>query len=115
MPYRSVKGYYLESSYGKLDLAFDLLPVYTTEQVARSYARLHEKETDEDEYLTEELILQEAMTALDGEVDFSVSDLDADAMLDGVIENTYEAAYAYMLQKGGECGLKPVPDVKRQT
>lgn len=85
VPYRSVKGYYLESSYGKLDLAFDILPVYTTAQVARSYARLHEKETDEDEYLTEELILQEAMTALDGEVDFSAYDLDADGMLDGVV------------------------------
>ena len=90
VPYRSVKSYYLESSYGKLDLTFDLLPVYTARRPARSYARLYEKETDEDEYLTEELILQEAMTALDGEVDFSVYDFDCDGLLDGVV-----MVYAY--------------------
>jgi putative nucleotidyltransferase with HDIG domain len=37
-----------------------------------------------------------------------IKDAIKDAMLDGVIENTYEAAYAYMLQKGEECGLKPI-------
>jgi len=31
-----------------------------------------------------------------------------DAMLDGVIANTYEAAHAYMLEKGKELGLTPV-------
>lgn len=31
-----------------------------------------------------------------------------DAMLDGIIPNTYEAAYAYMLEKGRELGLQPV-------
>ena len=31
-----------------------------------------------------------------------------DAILDGVIENTPEAAYQFMLQKGDELGLKPV-------
>ncbi|MFM7671267.1 MAG: CCA tRNA nucleotidyltransferase [Bacteroidota bacterium] len=31
-----------------------------------------------------------------------------DAMLDGIIPNTYEAAYAYMLKKGQELGLTPV-------
>jgi poly(A) polymerase len=29
-----------------------------------------------------------------------------DAILDGVIENNYEAAYAYMLKKAEEIGLK---------
>jgi poly(A) polymerase len=31
-----------------------------------------------------------------------------DAILDGQIENSHEAAYAFMLQKGKELGLKPV-------
>ena len=31
-----------------------------------------------------------------------------DAILDGVIENNYEAAYAFMIKKGEEYGLKPV-------
>jgi hypothetical protein len=31
-----------------------------------------------------------------------------DAMLDGVIENTYDAAYAFMIEKGKELGLTRV-------
>ena len=29
-----------------------------------------------------------------------------DAMLDGIIPNTYEAAFAFMVEKGKEMGLK---------
>ncbi|HVF96211.1 MAG TPA: HD domain-containing protein [Flavisolibacter sp.] len=35
-----------------------------------------------------------------------IKDAIKDAILDGHISNTYEAAYAFMLQKGTECGLK---------
>lgn len=35
-----------------------------------------------------------------------IKDALKDAMLDGVIPNTYEAAYAFMLEKGKELGLK---------
>ena len=37
-----------------------------------------------------------------------IKDAIKDAILDGVIPNNYEAAYAFMLQKGQECGLKPM-------
>lgn len=35
-----------------------------------------------------------------------IKDAIKDAILDGAIENNYEAAFRYMLQKGEECGLK---------
>ena len=31
-----------------------------------------------------------------------------DAMLDGEIENTFDAAYSYMLRKAKEIGLEPI-------
>ncbi|MEK7224249.1 MAG: HD domain-containing protein, partial [Bacteroidota bacterium] len=37
-----------------------------------------------------------------------IKDALKDAMLDGIIPNTYEAAHAFMLQKGSELGLKVV-------
>ncbi|MGQ0740287.1 MAG: CCA tRNA nucleotidyltransferase [Bacteroidota bacterium] len=37
-----------------------------------------------------------------------IKDALKDAMLDGIIPNTYEAAHAFMLQKGSELGLKAV-------
>lgn len=37
-----------------------------------------------------------------------IKDALKDAMLDGVIPNTYEAAYSFMLEKGKELGLRPV-------
>jgi poly(A) polymerase len=39
-----------------------------------------------------------------------IKDAIKDAILDGVIPNNYESAFAFMLQKGQECGLKPVGD-----
>lgn len=41
-----------------------------------------------------------------------IKDAIKDAILDGFIPNNYEAAYQYMLQKGGECGLNPVASGK---
>jgi hypothetical protein len=37
-----------------------------------------------------------------------IKDAIKDAILDGIIPNDYDAAYQFMLQKGEECGLKPV-------
>ena len=39
-----------------------------------------------------------------------IKDAIKDAILDGEIPNNYEAAYAFMLRKGRECGLQPVAD-----
>ena len=41
----------------------------------------------------------------------TIKDAIKDAILDGLIPNEYEAAYAFMLQKGKECGLLPVKQV----
>jgi putative nucleotidyltransferase with HDIG domain len=38
----------------------------------------------------------------------TIKDAIKDAILDGIIPNDYNAAYQFMLQKGEECGLKPV-------
>lgn len=37
-----------------------------------------------------------------------IKDAIKDAILDGIIANDYNSAYQFMLQKGEECGLKPV-------
>lgn len=37
-----------------------------------------------------------------------IKDAIREAILDGIIENNYDAAYQYMLQKGAEIGLQPV-------
>ena len=37
-----------------------------------------------------------------------IKDALKEAMLDGLIPNTYEAAYSFMLEKAAEMGLKPV-------
>lgn len=39
-----------------------------------------------------------------------IKDAIKDAILDGLIDNNYDAAVAFMLQKGRECGLKPVSE-----
>ena len=41
-----------------------------------------------------------------------IKDAIKDAILDGHITNDYETAYQYMLEKGKECGLKPVTSSK---
>ena len=40
-----------------------------------------------------------------------IKDAIKDAILDGVIGNSYDAAFQYMLEKGRECGLKPKGEV----
>ncbi|HWJ28955.1 MAG TPA: hypothetical protein VNS32_20595, partial [Flavisolibacter sp.] len=42
----------------------------------------------------------------------TIKDAIKDAILDGVIPNDYQAAYKFMLEKGKECGLKPVANSK---
>jgi poly(A) polymerase len=38
----------------------------------------------------------------------TIKDAIKDAILDGIIGNDYNSAYQFMLEKGAECGLKPV-------
>ncbi len=79
--WESVKTYYQQSSYGKLNLTFDVMSKYTTAQNSSYY----ENSTDDQGYSNgAEVILLEVLAALDGSIDYSKYDINKDGCIDAV-------------------------------
>lgn len=81
--WHSVRSYYLESSYGALDVRFDLLPVFEAPYPSFFYALQYV--TGIGELYPEERLLRGALQAADETTDFSLYDRNQDGLLDGVL------------------------------
>lgn len=79
--WESVKSYYYESSYGKLDMEADILDWYTPKNDLSYYENYYDEQTYED---GSNILLYEALSYYDTSVDFSKYDYDKDGILDGV-------------------------------
>ncbi|MCQ2445729.1 MAG: hypothetical protein MJ141_02425 [Clostridia bacterium] len=77
----SVSSFYKESSYGALDLSFDVLPTVT--MTLPSF--VHQFLFRHGDSARTDAVLSRAMKKLDGEVDFSRYDSDGNGALDGVM------------------------------
>ena len=77
----SVKEYYSISSYGKLNLTFEILDWYTPKKSASYYDSYYDDETG---YYGSTLILDEVLNYYDGTIDFSQYDSNADGCIDGI-------------------------------
>jgi len=75
--WESVSSYYQQSSFGKLNLTFNVVTKYTTDYNA-SYYQQHD--TDGDQYA-----IREAMNDLDSSIDYSHYDTNGDGAIDAVI------------------------------
>ena len=76
----SVKNFFYESSYGKLDMTFDILDVYNTNKTTSYYETLNNNYVD-----TSNTILIEALNYFKDSIDFSKYDANNDGYIDGVI------------------------------
>jgi M6 family metalloprotease-like protein/uncharacterized repeat protein (TIGR02543 family) len=84
--WESVSSFYYKSSYGKLDLNFDIVPKYVTNNPRSFYEG---KGSDGDQF-----VIKEALLALDSSIDFSKYDFNNDGTIDSVIF-IYSADYNY--------------------
>ncbi len=78
--FESVKLYYKKSSYGKLDLTFDILDWYKPSNSAFYYSTIKQNNMD-----GSKILLLEALNSLDDKIDYSDYDYDNDGYIDGVI------------------------------
>ena len=80
--YESVKSYYLESSYGKLDIDFKVMGEWFTPKYNKNfYENYRDNNTNAD---GSTLLLQEALSYYDSKIDFNEYDLDNDGYIDSV-------------------------------
>jgi len=84
--WESVSSFYYKSSYGKLDLNFDIVPKYVTNNPRSFYEG---KGSGGDQF-----VIKEALLALDSSIDFSKYDFNNDGTIDSVIF-IYSADYNY--------------------
>lgn len=76
--WESVKTYYQESSYQKLNLSFTILPAFQTGKNISYYEAMYEEDYPEDE------IMAAVLAYYDGSIDFSEYDSDDDGEIDAI-------------------------------
>ena len=81
--YQSVSSYYYNSSYGQLDLNFDILDWHRMSKKASYYEKYNEGKHAGD-VPGVSAIIKEVFTSLDDEIDFSKYDSDKDGAIDSV-------------------------------
>lgn len=79
--FESVKSYYLKSSYGKLNLDINVLDEWFTPKYSKNF---YENYTDNDSGDGSTLLLQEALSYYDNEIDYNDYDYNNDGYIDGV-------------------------------
>ena len=85
--WESVKTYYQKASYGKLNLSFDIQPVYKAQRNAAYYERYSERYQQDGYYFTrtgEEVILMEALAYYESRLDLTKYDTNGDDAIDAV-------------------------------
>ena len=80
--YESVNSYYKESSYGKLDIQFDVIDEWFTPRNNKSYYEKYYDDSTSADGST--LLLQEALAYYNKEIDFADYDLNDDDYIDAV-------------------------------
>ncbi len=81
--WESVKSYYYKASYGKLELSFDIQPLYKAQNSAAYYEN-YSKRTSAGEVYGDEALLLEALSYYEKTLDLSVYDTDGDTFIDAV-------------------------------
>ncbi len=85
--WESVNSYYRKASYGKLNLMFDIQPVYKAQHSASYYERYQKSYNENGETYTEtgdSLILQEVLSYYESSLDLTKYDYNGDGALDAV-------------------------------
>ena len=84
--WESVSSYYTKSSYGALNLSFDIQDVYQAKNNAAYYESYTKYDANYDEYYNagEELILQEVLAHYESKLDLTKYDTNGDGCIDAV-------------------------------
>ena len=85
--WESVSSYYYKSSYGKLNLSFDIQKVFETADDANYYLNYTETYQGEEYYVGEEAILKEVLSAYAKDSNVNLADYDANN--DGYVDAIY--------------------------
>lgn len=84
--YYSVSNYFKESSYGKLNLTFDIYDGWFRPEYASSYyANYYADIGGEDVWLGDQVVMDEALKYLSQSMDLSIYDSDNNSMIDAVV------------------------------
>jgi len=79
--FESVNSYYYKSSYGLLDLKFDVIDEWFTPKYSKDY---YDNYSDDTYQYGSDLILKEALSHYDSEYDFNNYDYDSNGLIDAV-------------------------------